>query len=125
APAGGAAPPAASTFAAFFCRAFDHIRMAAYSAPPHLILCGTHVGVSIGEDGPSQMGLEDVAMMRAVIGSTVLSPSDAVCAYRLVCEAGRTPGLVYLRMARPQMPVLYGPGEAVPIGGCQTLRSRR
>ncbi len=115
--------PAASTFAAFFCRAYDHVRMAAYSAPPHLILCGTHVGVSIGEDGPSQMGLEDVAMMRAVIGSTVLSPSDAVCAYRLVCEAVRTPGLVYLRMARPKMPVLYDPGELFPIGGSKTLRS--
>jgi len=115
--------PCASTFAAFFCRAYDHIRMAAYSAPPHLVLCGTHVGVSIGEDGPSQMGLEDVAMMRAVIGSTVLSPSDAVCAYRLVCEAVRTPGVVYLRMARPKTAVLYDAAETFPIGGSKTLRS--
>src|SRR5262249_31567038 len=66
--------PCASTFGAFYCRAYDFIRMAAYSAPAHLILAGTHVGVSIGEDGPSQMALEDLAMMRAIIGATVLYP---------------------------------------------------
>jgi transketolase len=111
--------PFCSTFAAFFARAYDFIRMGAYSSPPHLILCGSHVGVSIGEDGPSQMGLEDLAMMRAVIGSTVLYPSDATSCSRLVEEAIDRGGIVYLRTSRPKTKVLYGPDEKFPVGGCK------
>jgi transketolase len=115
--------PCASTFGAFFARAYDFIRMAAYSTPPHLVLCGTHVGVSIGEDGPSQMALEDLAAMRAILGSTVLYPSDGMSASRLVEEATRTPGIVYLRMGRPKNKVLYGADEPFVIGGSKVLRS--
>lgn len=111
-----------STFGAFFARAYDFVRMAAYSTPPHLILCGTHVGVSIGEDGASQMALEDLASMRAILGSTVLYPSDGMSASRLVEEATRTPGIVYLRLGRPKNKVLYGPDETFPVGGSKVLR---
>ena len=114
--------PFVSTFAAFFTRAYDFIRMAAYSRPPHLILCGSHAGVSIGEDGPSQMALEDLAMMRAVLGAAVLYPSDAVSTERLVEAAARTPGLVYIRTSRPKTRVLYGNDEPFPIGGSKTVR---
>jgi transketolase len=113
--------PFASTFACFLTRAYDFIRMAAYSNPRHLVLCGSHAGVSIGEDGPSQMALEDLAMMRAVTASTVLYPSDAVSAERLTAEAARTPGLVYLRTSRPKTKVLYRNEEAFPVGGSKTL----
>jgi transketolase len=115
--------PCASTFGAFFTRAYDFIRMAAYSAPAHLILAGTHVGVSIGEDGPSQMALEDLAMMRAILGSTVLYPADGTSAGRLVEEAVRAGGIVYLRLGRPKNKVLYGPDESFPVGGSKVLRS--
>ncbi len=115
--------PFASSFAAFLTRAYDFIRMAAYSQPRNLILVGSHVGVSIGEDGPSQMGLEDLAMMRAIIGSTVLYPSDAMSASRLVEQAVAGGGIVYLRMSRPKTPVIYGPDEKFPIGGSKVLRS--
>ncbi len=115
--------PFASTFACFLTRAYDFIRMAAYSKPPHLVLVGSHAGVSIGEDGPSQMALEDLAMMRAITASTVLYPSDAVSAERLVAEAAKTPGLVYIRTSRPKTKVLYGNDEAFPVGGSKTLRS--
>jgi transketolase len=114
--------PCASTFGAFFARAYDFIRMGAISTPPHLVLCGTHVGVSIGEDGPSQMALEDLAAMRAVIGSTVLYPADGMSASRLVEEAVRTAGIVYLRMGRPKNKVIYGPDEKFPVGGSKVLR---
>ena len=114
--------PFASTFGAFFARAYDFIRMAAYSAPAHLILAGTHVGVAIGEDGPSQMALEDVAMMRGIIGATVLYPSDGNSTGRLVEEAVRHGGIVYLRLGRPKNKVLYGPDETFPVGGSKTLR---
>ncbi|MBI3097363.1 MAG: transketolase [Planctomycetes bacterium] len=114
--------PFASSFACFLSRAFDFIRMAAYSQPPVLVLCGSHVGVSIGEDGPSQMGLEDIAMFRAVIGSTVLYPCDAVSAERLTEQAARAKGIVYLRTSRPKTPVLYENGEEFPIGGSKVLR---
>ena len=114
--------PFVSTFAAFLTRAYDFIRMAAYSAPPHLIICGSHVGVSIGEDGASQMGLEDLAMMRAVLGSTVLYPSDAVAAARLVEQAAAVAGIVYLRMSRPRTKVIYGLDEKFPVGGSKMLR---
>ncbi|HEY2943978.1 MAG TPA: transketolase [Vicinamibacteria bacterium] len=115
--------PFASTFACFLTRAYDFIRMAVYSRPSHLVLCGSHAGISIGEDGPSQMALEDLAMMRALLGTTVLYPSDAVSGERLVETAARTPGLVYIRTSRPKTKVLYDNGEAFPVGGSKTLRS--
>ena len=115
--------PFASTFACFLTRAYDFIRMAAYSKPPHLILCGSHAGVSIGEDGPSQMALEDLAMMRAITGASVLYPSDAVSAERLVEAAANTPGIVYIRSSRPKTRVLYGNDETFPIGGSKTVRA--
>jgi transketolase len=115
--------PFASTFACFLTRAYDFIRMAAYSRPPHLVLVGSHAGVSIGEDGPSQMALEDLAMMRAITGATVLYPSEAVSAERLTEAAARTPGVVYVRTTRPKTKVLYANDEAFPVGGSKTLRS--
>jgi transketolase len=114
--------PFASSFACFLSRAYDFIRIAAYSAPRHLILCGSHAGVSIGEDGPSQMALEDIAMMRAILGSTVLYPSDAVSAEHLVEEAIRVGGIVYLRTSRPKTKVIYDNAERFPVGGSKILR---
>jgi transketolase len=114
--------PFASSFAAFLTRAFDQIRMAAVSEA-NLKCVGSHVGVSIGEDGPSQMGLEDIAMFRAVHGSVVLYPSDAVSTEYLVEEMIKTPGTGYLRTSRPATPVLYEVGEKFPIGGSKVLRS--
>jgi transketolase len=114
--------PFASTFACFLTRAYDFIRMAGYSRPPHLVLCGSHAGVSIGEDGPSQMALEDLAMMRALTAATVLYPSEAVSAERLVETAARTPGIVYIRTTRPKTRVLYKNDEAFPVGGSKTVR---
>jgi transketolase len=115
--------PFASTFAAFLSRAFDFIRMAVYSRPRHLVIVGSHAGVSIGEDGASQMALEDLAMMRGLIASTVLYPSDAVSAERAVETAAQTPGLVYIRTSRPKTAVLYDNAERFPLGGSKTLRS--
>jgi transketolase len=115
--------PFASTFACFLTRAYDFIRMAAISRPSHLILCGSHAGVSIGEDGPSQMALEDLAMMRAITGSTVLYPSDAVSAERLTETAANTPGIVYIRTTRPKTAVLYPNDAQFPVGGSKTLKS--
>jgi transketolase len=114
--------PFASTFAAFLTRAYDFIRMAAVS-DANLRLCGSHAGVEIGEDGPSQMGLEDLAMMRAVQGSTVLYPSDATSAAALTKEMADRGGVVYLRTTRGAYPVLYEPGEEFPIGGLKTVRA--
>src|SRR5918999_241054 len=114
--------PFASSFAAFFTRAYDFIRMAAISGA-NIRLSGSHAGVSIGEDGPSQMALEDLAMMRAVHGSTVLQPSDAVSAEHLVELAAHTAGIVYIRTSRPKTPVLYGNDETFAAGGSKTLRS--
>jgi transketolase len=113
--------PFAATFAAFFTRAYDFIRMAAISQS-NIKLVGTHVGVSIGEDGPSQMGLEDIAMMGAQPGVTVLYPSDGTCTYRLMEIAANHKGMVYLRTGRPKSPVLYGPEERFHIGGSKVLR---
>ena len=113
--------PFVATFAAFLTRAYDFIRMAAISQS-NIKLVGTHVGVSIGEDGPSQMGLEDIAMMAAQPGVVVLYPSDAVCAYKLVEAAATHRGMVYLRAGRPKSPVLYGQEETFKIGGCKVLR---
>ncbi len=113
--------PFASTFAAFFSRAYDFIRMAAISQA-NIRLCGSHAGVSIGEDGPSQMALEDLAMMRAVHGSTVLYPCDANQTARLVAEMADTDGIVYMRTTRAATPVVYGNGEDFPVGGSRILR---
>jgi transketolase len=85
-------------------------------------LVGSHAGISIGQDGPSQMALEDLAMMRAVEGSTVLYPSDAVSCEKLVEDAARTPGIVYVRASRPKVPVLYNADESFPVGGLKVLR---
>ncbi|MDF2440243.1 MAG: transketolase [Abditibacteriota bacterium] len=114
--------PYCSTFAAFFSRAFDQIRMGAISQAD-IKLCGSHAGVSIGEDGPSQMALEDLAMFRAVYGSTVLYPSDATSTFRLVEAMKDLKGIAFLRSTREKTPVLYGPDEQFPIGGSKTLRS--
>ncbi|HMU53380.1 MAG TPA: transketolase [Nitrospira sp.] len=113
--------PFVATFAAFFTRAYDFIRMAAISGS-NIKLVGTHVGVSIGEDGPSQMGLEDIAMMAAQPGVTVLYPSDATSTYRLVEAAAAHKGMVYLRAGRPKSPVIYGADERFPIGGSKVVR---
>jgi len=113
--------PFAATFACFLTRAYDFIRMAAISQA-NIKLMGSHAGVSIGEDGPSQMGLEDLAMMAAQPGVTVLYPSDAVCAYRLVEAAATHPGMVYIRTGRPKTPILYGNDETFPIGGSKIIR---
>jgi transketolase len=113
--------PFVATFAAFYTRAYDFIRMAAISGS-NIKLVGTHVGVSIGEDGPSQMGLEDIAMMAAQPGVTVLYPSDATCTYRLVEVAATHKGMVYIRAGRPKSPVLYGPDETFQIGGSKVIR---
>jgi transketolase len=115
--------PYAATFACFLTRAYDFIRMAQYSRPRHLVLCGSHAGVSIGEDGPSQMGLEDIAMFRALIDSIVLYPADAVSTERLAEAAAHAEGIVYIRTTRPKTAVLYANDENFPIGGSKTLRS--
>ncbi|GIF50131.1 transketolase [Asanoa ferruginea] len=114
--------PFASTFAAFLSRAYDFIRMASISRAD-IRLVGSHAGVEIGADGPSQMALEDLAMLRAVQGSTVLYPSDAVCATALVRSMVDLPGVSYLRTTRGAYPVLYEAGESFPIGGSKVLRS--
>jgi transketolase len=114
--------PFASTFAAFLSRAYDFIRMAAISRAT-MCLCGSHAGVSIGEDGPSQMGLEDIAMLRAVHGSTVLHPCDANQTAKLVAAMAELEGISYLRTLRPATPVLYGPDEEFEVGGSRVLRS--
>jgi transketolase len=114
--------PFASTFAAFFTRAYDFIRMAAISAA-NICLVGSHAGVEIGADGPSQMALEDLAMIRAVQGSTVLYPSDATSAAVLVQAMADRDGVVYMRTTRGAYPVLYGPGEEFPVGGAKVLRA--
>jgi transketolase len=112
----------ASTFAAFFTRAYDFIRMGAISGVD-LRLAGSHAGVEIGADGPSQMALEDLAMLRAVHGSTVLYPSDGTSAAALVAVMAETPGISYLRTTRGAFPGLYPPGEEFPVGGSKVLRS--
>ena len=113
--------PFASTFAAFFTRAFDFIRMAAISRA-NIRLSGSHAGVSIGEDGPSQMALEDLAMMRAVHGSTVLYPCDANQTAKLVGAMADRPGISYIRTTREKTPVVYDAGDDFPIGGSKVVR---
>jgi transketolase len=114
--------PFASTFAAFFSRAYDFIRMAAISRV-NLRLAGSHAGVSIGEDGPSQMALEDIASLRAVHSSTVLQPCDANQTAKLVAAMADTKGIVFLRTLRPNTPVIYDADEEFEIGGSRVLRS--
>ncbi|MDE0327252.1 MAG: transketolase [Candidatus Poribacteria bacterium] len=113
--------PFVSTFAAFLSRAYDQIRMSAISQA-NIKYAGSHCGVSIGEDGPSQMGLEDIAMFRAIPGAVVLYPSDAIAAERLVAEAAAHEGIVYLRTSRPKTAILYDAAESFPIGGCKVVR---
>jgi transketolase len=113
--------PFASTFAAFMSRAYDFVRMAAISRAT-LKLCGSHAGVSIGEDGPSQMALEDLAEFRAINGSTVLYPSDGNQTAKLVREMAELDGISFLRTTRADTPVIYGPDEEFPVGGSKTVR---
>jgi transketolase len=113
--------PFASTFACFLTRAADFIRMAGISFV-NVKLTGSHAGISIGEDGPSQMALEDLSMMRAVPDCVVLYPCEAVSTARLVNEMARHKGMVYMRTSRPKTPVLYDPSEEFPIGGSRVLR---
>ncbi|WP_069773304.1 transketolase [Streptomyces sp. LUP30] len=114
--------PYASTFAAFLTRAHDFVRMAAVSGAG-INLVGSHAGVAIGQDGPSQMGLEDLAMFRAVHGSTVLYPCDPNQTARLVATMAGLDGVRYLRTSRGKAPALYGPDEEFPVGGSKVLRS--
>jgi transketolase len=114
--------PFATTFAAFLTRAYDFIRMAAVSRAD-VRLVGSHAGVSIGQDGPSQMGLEDLAMLRATHGSTVLYPCDANQTAKLVAAMADLPGVSYLRTTRGDTPVIYNADEEFPVGGCRVLRS--
>jgi transketolase len=113
--------PFAATFACFLARAYDQVRMAAISRS-NINLCGSHCGVSIGEDGPSQMGLEDLAMFRAIPGATVFYPSDAVAAERVTAIAARRPGICYIRTSRPKTPILYPKNEDFPVPGFKVLR---
>jgi transketolase len=113
--------PFVSTFGAFLTRAFDQIRLGQYS-DPNIKFVGSHAGVSIGEDGPSQMALEDIAMMRAILDSVVLYPSDAVSTERLVEEAAKHSGIVFIRTTRMETPILYGSEEKFVIGGSKILR---
>jgi transketolase len=114
--------PFASSFAAFFSRAYDFIRMAAISQA-NLRLSGSHAGVEIGEDGPSQMALEDLAAMRAVHGSTVLYPADATATVHLVNAMADQKGISYIRTTRGSYPVLYEDGAEFHIGGSKVVRS--
>src|SRR5262249_14404752 len=109
----------AATFGAFLTRAADFLRMAAVSRAD-LRVCGSHAGVSIGEDGPSQMALEDLALMRAIAGSTVLYPADATGTTALVEAMCDLKGISYLRTTREATPALYGPDEPFPVGGAKT-----
>ena len=113
--------PFAATFAAFLSRAYDFVRMSAVSQAT-IKLCGSHAGVSIGEDGPSQMALEDIASLRAIASSTVLYPCDGNQTTALVRAMADLDGISYLRTTRADTAVLYGPDEAFPVGGSRTLR---
>jgi transketolase len=116
--------PFVSTFAAFLTRAFDQIRMSQYSHA-NIKFCGSHAGVSIGEDGSSQMGLEDIAMFRTLLDSVVLYPSDAVSTEKLVEAMAEHTGISYLRTTRKDTPILYRNDEAFRIGGSKVLKSNK
>ncbi len=113
--------PFVSTFAAFFTRAFDQIRMAAYSKA-NIKFAGSHAGVSIGQDGPSQMGLEDLSMFRSIFGSVVLYPSDAISTDKLVEKAAELDTISYIRTTRMDTPVIYDGKEEFKVGGSKTLK---
>ena len=113
--------PFAATFAAFLARAYDFVRMAAISRA-NFSVAGSHAGVSIGEDGPSQMALEDLASFRAIHGSTVLYPSDANQTAALVPQMAEREGIVFMRTTREKTPILYQPGEEFRIGGARVVR---
>jgi transketolase len=113
--------PFLDTFACFLSRAYDNVRMAAVSRA-NINLCGSHCGVSIGEDGPSQMALEDIAMFRAISGSEVFYPSDAVSTERLTEHMAKRAGINYLRTSRPKMPILYSKDEKFAVPGFKVLR---
>jgi transketolase len=113
--------PFPSTFACFLTRASDFVRMGGVSFS-NVKFSGSHCGVSIGEDGPSQMALEDLAMMRSVPGCAVLYPCDGMSTERLVVEMTKRQGMAYMRTSRPKTPVIYGPDETFPIGGSKVLR---
>jgi transketolase len=113
--------PFASTFAAFFSRAYDFIRMAGISQA-NIKLVGSHAGVEIGQDGPSQMALEDLAAMRAIHSSTVLYPSDPNQTAKLVSLMADEPGIVYMRTTRGAYPTIYGPSDTFKIGGAKVVR---
>ena len=114
--------PFVSTFSAFFSRAHDQIRMASYSKV-NIKFTGSHAGVSIGEDGASQMGLEDISMFRSIFESVVLYPCDAVSTKKLVLEMSKHNGISYLRTTRINTPVIYSPDEKFEIGGSKTLKN--
>ncbi|OGG11910.1 transketolase [Candidatus Gottesmanbacteria bacterium RBG_13_45_10] len=114
--------PVVSSFACFLTRAADQVRMAAFSGA-NIMMNGSHAGISIGEDGPSQMGLEDLALFRVVHGSTVLYPADAYAAEQLTEEALKKGGIVYIRTTRPETPILYSEKDTFPIGGSKVHRS--
>jgi transketolase len=113
--------PFVDTFACFLSRAYDQVRMASISRS-NLNICGSHCGVSIGQDGPSQMALEDMAMFRAIHGAAVLYPADAVCTERLVESMARRPGICYLRTSRPKTAVIYSATEKFAIPGFKVVR---
>ena len=113
--------PFASTFAAFFSRAYDFVRMAGISEAS-IRLVGSHAGVEIGQDGPSQMALEDLASMRAIIGSTVLYPSDPNQTAKLTKLMAETSGIVYMRTTRGAYPTIYGPNDTFKVGGSKVVR---
>ncbi len=114
--------PFAATFAAFLTRAFDQLRMAGVGQNA-LRICGSHCGVSIGQDGPSQMGLEDIAMFNAIPNSIILYPSDAVCTYNLMNQcAAYNDGISYLRTTRADTQIIYDIDEKFEIGKCKVLR---
>ncbi len=115
--------PFVSTFSAFFTRAYDQIRMSVLCGVG-INFCGSHAGVSIGEDGPSQMGLEDLSMFRSIFGCKVLYPSDAVATAVLVEEMVNEKGMTYLRTSRPATPVIYDVNEKFPIGGSKVHRAK-
>ncbi|WP_295882852.1 transketolase [uncultured Thiohalocapsa sp.] len=119
--AAGGKWPCVATFAAFITRAYDMIRMAVHSHGPRMLICGSHAGVSIGEDGASQMGLEDLAMFRALDAATVVYPCDAVSAARLTAAAADHDGILYMRTTRGKTPVIYPPDEPFAIGSSKTL----
>ena len=114
--------PFASSFAAFLSRAHDQIRMSQYS-DANIKFVGSHAGVAIGQDGPSQMGLEDLAMFRSVPDCAVLYPCDAISTEKLVEAAAAHQGMVYLRTTRNATPIIYAPEDEFTIGGCAVLRS--